>query len=617
MTVTGTAAAGFRCGVLGAAMLAFVISPSGSARSVESAAGEQQRLESLYAAYWRDWLALNPQEALTEGVTLYEAKFDDSLEDAWLANMRAMLRRYDLALQSFDPAPLTADGRISYSVLRYEIDSALALYGGDLYATARLLPINQFVGQHTAFALDQSGSGSYPFKTVADYDNALERADSFARWAEAAIGRMREGTTQGVVLPRVVVERVLPQLQNYFGLAPERTEFWRPIAGLPENFSAADRARLTRAYARKIGGVIEPAFERLHDFLAREYLPHASAIPGLGALPNGAALYAYEIRANTTTDMTPAAIHALGLAEVERISAQLDDVRRQVGFAGTLPEFFAFVRGNSALHFQSPAEVVPAYEAALQRILPTLPRIFAGMPKARLEIRALPESAKKYQGNGNYQQAAADGSRPGILWMNIYAPGVRDAFIVMTTTLHETYPGHHFQTSLAEEIPDLPAFRRLTFFNAYGEGWALYCESLGTELGLYDDPWQYYGHLVNEMLRANRLVIDTGIHAMGWSTERGIEWMTAHSSMDQRQAAAEVERYVAYPAQAVSYKIGQLEISRLRDKALHQLGASFDLRQFHDQVLLGGSLPLVVLDDKIERWILATQDAAATPARAP
>jgi uncharacterized protein (DUF885 family) len=239
------------------------------------------------------------------------------------------------------------------------------------------------------------------------------------------------------------------------------------------------------------------------------------------------------------------------------------------------------------------------------------------MPKARFEIRALPESAKKYQGNGNYQQAAADGSRPGILWMNIYAPGVRDRFIVMTTTLHETYPGHHFQTSLAAEIPDLPAFRRLTFFNAYGEGWALYCESLGTELGLYDDPWQYYGHLVNEMLRANRLVIDTGIHAMGWSTEQGIEWMTAHSSMDQAQAAAEVERYVAYPAQAVSYKIGQLEISRLRDKALHQLGARFDLRQFHDQVLLGGSMPLVVLDDKIERWILATQDAAAVPARAP
>jgi len=579
-----------------------------------SAADEQQRLESLYAAYWRDWLALNPEEALSEGVTLYEAKFDDSLEDAWLGEMRAMLRHYDRALRSFDPAPLSADARVSYSMLRYEIDSARALYDGDLYATARLLPINQFVGQHTAFALDQAGSGSYPFKTVADYDHALRRADSFARWADEAIGRMREGIARGVVLPRVVVERVLPQLRNDFGLAPERTEFWRPIAQFPANFSAADRARLTRAYALKIGGVIEPALERLHDFLAREYLPHANAIPGLGALPNGSALYAYEIRANTTTDMTPQAIHALGLREVQRISAELDEVRREVAYPGTLPEFFAFVRANVSLHFQSPEEVVPAYENALQRILPTLPRVFDVMPKARFEIRALPESAKQYQGNGNYQQAAADGSRPGILWMNIYAPGVRDKFIVMTTTLHETYPGHHFQTSLAEEIPALPAFRRLTFFNAYGEGWALYCESLGKELGLYDDPWQYYGHLVNEMLRANRLVIDTGIHAMGWTTEQGIAWMTAHSSMDEPQAAAEVERYVAYPAQAVSYKIGQLEIARLRNEAMRELGANFDLRQFHDQVLLGGSMPLVVLDAKIERWIRATQDAAPTAA---
>jgi uncharacterized protein (DUF885 family) len=599
-----------RSALLGLAVALGACAYAGGARAVtQTGAGEQAQLEALYEAYWRDWLALNPQEALNEGVTLHEAKFDDSLEDPWLCAMRAMLHRYDAALGSFDPAPLSADQRISYAVLRYEIDSALALYGGDLYATARMLPINQFVGQHTAFALDQSGSGSYPFKTVADYDNALARADNFARWADDAIARMREGIAKGVVLPRVVVERVLPQLQNHFGLAPERTEFWHPIAQLPESFTAVERARLTQAYTRKIGGVIEPAFRRLHDFLAREYLPHAKATPGLGGLPGGAALYAYEIRANTTTDMTPAAIHALGLAEVERISAELDEVRRQVGYAGTLPEFFATVRENAALHFQSPEEVVPAYEAALRRILPTLPRIFDVMPKARFEIRALPESAKKYQGNGNYQQAAADGSRPGILWMNIYAPGVRDKFIVMTTTLHETYPGHHFQTSLAQEIPDLPAFRRLTFFNAYGEGWALYCESLGKELGLYEDPWQYYGHLVNEMLRANRLVIDTGIHAMGWTTAQGIAWMTAHSSMDQPQAAAEVERYVAYPAQAVSYKIGQLEISRLRDQALHELGPRFDLRQFHDQVLLGGSLPLVVLDQKIERWIAARQTA--------
>jgi uncharacterized protein (DUF885 family) len=253
--------------------------------------------------------------------------------------------------------------------------------------------------------------------------------------------------------------------------------------------------------------------------------------------------------------------------------------------------------------------VIPAYQETLGRILPRLPQLFDVYPKANLEIKALPDSAKQYQGNGNYQEAAADGSRPGILWINIYAPGIKDKFIVMTTTLHETYPGHHFQTSLAAETKGMPAFRRFAFFNAYGEGWALYCESLGKEMGLFGDPWQYYGHLMNQMLRANRLVIDTGIHAMGWSTEQGIAWMMAHSSMNRAQAAAEVERYVAYPAQALSYMVGQLDIAALRAKAAKELGPRFDVRQFHDQILLGGSMPLAVLARKVDQWIARINEA--------
>jgi uncharacterized protein (DUF885 family) len=564
---------------------------------------EERKLDSLYAAYWQDWLALNPQEALVQGVSRNEAAFDDSLEDSWLRAVTSMLRRYQTALATFDPAPLPQEARISYEMLRYELAQKLSYYGTGVYETARMLPINQFMGQHTAFALDESGSGAYNFKTVADYDNALKRADNYARWTDDAIGRMKEGVTRGVVLPRVVVERVLPQLRNHFGLPAERTDFWKPIAGMPAGISTAERERLAKAYAEKIATVIEPAYRKLHAYLEHEYLPHASATPGLGALPNGAALYQYDIEANTTTRMTPGDIHALGLSEIERITGELDEVRKAVGFQGSLREFLAFVRTDEALRFQSPAEVIPAYEDALRRILPRLPKIFDVMPKAKFEFRALPNSSKQYQGNGNYQQAAADGSRPGILWINIYAPGIKDKFIVTTTTLHETYPGHHFQTSLAEEIKGLPAFRRLTFFNAYGEGWALYCESLGKEMGLYGDPWQYYGHLMNEMLRANRLVIDTGIHAMGWSTEQGIAWMMDHSSMNHAQAAAEVERYVAYPAQALSYKIGQLDIAALRAKAAKELGTRFDVRQFHDQILLGGSMPLTVLDRKVDHWI--------------
>ncbi|MEO7051580.1 MAG: DUF885 domain-containing protein [Rhodanobacter sp.] len=559
-----------------------------------SASNEQQGLDRLYAAYWKDWSAL-------------EARSNDVLEDSWNHDVTTMLGRYQAALVKFNPATLPEQDRISYEMLQYLLAQNLSYYGTGIYVTARMLPINQFTGHHMQFALDQSGSGDYNFKTVADYDHALKLADGYARWTDEAIDRMKQGASKGVVLPRVVVERVLPQLQQYFGSAPEKTVFWQPIAKFPADISSADRQRLTKAYAAKIAEVIEPAYRKLYSYMHDEYLPHASAQPGLGALPGGAALYAYDIRANTTTEMTAAQIHQLGLAQVRKITTELEGVLETVGFHGTLAEFLAHVRSDKTLHFQNPDQVVPAYQAALARILPTLPKLFDVMPAAKLEIKAIPEtSAKVYQGNGDYQQAAADGSRPGILWINPYAPGITDKFIVMPTTLHETYPGHHFQTSLALEIKGLPAFRRLGFFNAYGEGWALYCESLGNELGLYDDPWQYYGYLQDMILRANRLVIDTGIHAMGWSTEQGITWMMDHSSMTHAQAAVEVERYVAYPAQALSYKVGQLDIEALRSKASTALGARFDLRRFHDQILLGGSMPLAILDRKLDRWIERT-----------
>lgn len=575
--------------LLGVALVP-VSAPTLGAATV-AVSSEQKGLDTLYAAYWRDASAL-------------EARSDDSLQDAWDRDMTSMLKRYQAALLKFSPDQLPEQDRISYQILRYNLAQKLSYYGTSVYATARMLPINQFTGQHMTFALDQSGSGDYNFKTVTDYDNALKRADGYARWTDDAIERMKEGVGKGVVLPHIVVERVLPQLQQYFGLPPEKSVFWQPIVKFPAAISTVDRERLSKAYSAKITDVIEPAYRKLYTYMHDEYLPGASAIPGLGALPGGAALYEYDIRVNTTTEMTPAQIHALGLSEVAKITHELEGVLKTVDFHGTLAEFLAHVRDDKALHFQNPDEVVPAYKAALVRILPTLPQLFSVMPKAKLEIKALPEAAAKvFRGNGDYQQAAADGSRPGILWMNPYAPGITDKFIVMTTTLHETYPGHHLQISLAQEIKGLPTFRRLEFYNAYGEGWALYCESLGKELGLYDDPWQYYGYLTDMILRANRLVIDTGIHAMGWTTEQGITWMMDHSSMTHAQAEVEVERYVAYPGQALSYKVGQLDIEALRTKAAKALGPRFDIHQFHDQILLGGSMPLAILNQKVDQWI--------------
>jgi len=577
---------------------------------IESKSGTTERpanaaFNQMLDDYWQEYLQLNPVVALAHGDYRSEDGFDDSLQDAWRARTLAMLDKYLRASDGYQGGTLSQNDQVSLAMLREQLTLAKEFYSGTLFDTARMLPIDQFQGQHSAFAADAAGAGVYPFKTPADYDNALLRADHFAHWADDAIARMREGIKAGAVLPRMVVQRVLPQLRAHFGRAPETTEFWQPIASFPADFAQADRARLEEAYRGKIAAVIEPAYRRLYEFMSHEYLPHARDSVGLGQMPGGTALYDYDVRYHTTTRLSPAEIHAMGIAEVTRIEAELAQVQARVGAGGTLVQFFAAVREDRARKFSSRDEIIPAYEAARQRIAGKLPLLFDVMPRAEFQIRALPDSSKNSPGNGYYSAAGANGSRPGILWINTFAPGVSDRFNVMTITLHEGLPGHHFQTSVAQEQTQLPAFRRFDFTNAYGEGWALYSESLGNEMGLFDDPWDYYGHLNYAILRANRLVIDTGLHALGWDVETGVRWMLRHSSMTREQAAAEVERYVAYPGQALSYKLGEFKIRELRRRAERELGAGFDLRAFHDQVLLGGSMPLTILEQGVNRWISA------------
>ncbi len=557
--------------------------------------------------YWQEFLRLNPILALSHGYTFDEEQFDDSLRDDWRARMLTMLDKYLQASAAYSADSLSQNDQTSLAMLREQLTGAKEFYSSALFETSRMLPIDQFQGQHTAFAADAAGAGAYPFKTVSDYDKALVRAGSYARWTDDAIARMREGLKAGVLLPRMVVERVLPQLRAHFGAAPDKTEFWQPIANFPVTFSPATQTRLKSEYRTKIATVIEPAYRRLFEFMKNDYLPHARDSVGLGQIPGGAALYEYEVRFHTTTQLTPAQIHALGVEEVARIEAELAKIQTVVKFSGTLQEFFAEVRADPKQKFTSREQIIPAFEAARQSIVGRLPQLFDVWPRAEFQIRALPESSKHSQGNGYYAAAGADGARPGILWINTYAPGVSDKFNVMTLMLHEGLPGHHFQTSIAQEQASLPSFRRFDFTNAYGEGWALYCESLGKELGLFDDPWNYYGHLNYAILRANRLVIDTGLHAMGWSVDTGVEWMMQHSSMTRDQATAEVERYVAYPGQALSYKLGELKIRELRRRAEQELGPKFDLKAFHDQILLGGSMPLTILEQGVNRWISAAR----------
>ena len=416
--------------------------------------------------------------------------------------------------------------------------------------------------------------------------------------------RLREGLSHGIVLPTLVVERVLPQLEVHLRPAPEDTEFWQPIRSMPDSFSVSDQQRLTAAYKQKISAIIQPAYRRLHDFLAEEYLPHARRSVGLGDLPGGGELYEHLVRFHTTTHLSPLEIHQLGRKEVERIGHEIDRVKKRLGFRGSRQAFYESVRTNKALHFDSPEEVIPAYQAAAARIVPRLPALFGILPRMPYEIRPLPpDSSGAFQGNGDYAAPAADGSRPGILWMNTHSPGVQDRYDVMTISLHEGRPGHHFQASVALEQADLPAFRRSGNYTAFIEGWGLYAESLGKEMRLFDDPWQYFGHLTYAILRANRLVIDTGLHAYGWSVEDGVRWMTEHSSMTAQQARDEVERYVAYPGQALAYKVGELKIRELRTYAERTLGPRFDVRRFHDRVLQGGPVPLFDLEQDIHLWV--------------
>jgi len=572
-------------------------------RVSEWISAEQSPFRALLEDYWKDYLQLNPALALSVGDFSSEERFDDSLTDQWRERMLSTLHRNCDALAKVDPAQLSEDDRVSYSMLRYRLDSDLGFYGSRSFEISRLLPINQFQGLHVQYAVEAAGSGAFPYKTVADYDKALLRADGFAHWADAAIARLREGVAQDVVLPKLIVERMLPQLQVHLHVAPESSQFWHPIEIMPAGFPADDRKRLADAYRVKIAEVIQPAYQRLYDFLSKEYAPHARQTAGLGALPGGKDLYRYYVRYHTTTDMAPGDIHQLGLAQVREISAQLAAIQGTVKFKGTLPQFFAHVRADPQQHFGRPEDVLPAFQAARDRIVPHLPSLFGVLPKAPYEVRALPDSYRQSRDNGYYSPAAADGSRPGVLWINIYAPGVQDKFNLLTISLHEGLPGHHLQTSIASERQDLPSFRRFDMTNAYVEGWGLYAESLGQEMGFYSDPWQYYGHLNYAILRANRLVIDTGIHEMGWSIEQGVRWMTEHSSMTEAQAAAEVERYAAFPGQALSYKLGELKILELRRRARQQLGARFDIKAFHDQILTGGSMPLQILQQKVDRWL--------------
>jgi uncharacterized protein (DUF885 family) len=425
-------------------------------------------------------------------------------------------------------------------------------------------------------------------------------------WIGQAIANMRDGVKQGITQPRAVVEKVLLQLDALAVARPEDSILDQPLRSLPPDVDATTRARLVADYRASIAQTLA-AYRQLRDYMRSEYLPAARTSVGWSQLPRGSEWYAFLVAAFTTTRMSPDEIHELGLREVARIEGEMNAVREQVGFEGDLEAFFRFLKEDRRFYFETPDELLAAYRDLKARINGLLPRLFADFPKADYEIRAVEPFRAQSSAGAFYERPSADGKRPGIFYVNTHDLKGQPKYGLETLSLHEAAPGHHFQIAIQQELSGLPRVRRFGFYAAYGEGWALYCESIGKELGVFTDPYQYYGRLNDEMLRAMRLVVDTGLHAKGWSREQAIRYMLDHSSLAESDVIAEVERYIAWPGQALGYKIGQLRISAMRARAEAALGPRFDAREFHSVILRDGALPLDVLEKKVDRWIEATQ----------
>ncbi|MCG3168801.1 MAG: hypothetical protein CALGDGBN_00308 [Pseudomonadales bacterium] len=583
---------------LGAALSAYA-----GARVDQSA-----ELAQLFADADEAALVLSPIEAMMRGDLRYAAEFGDYVTPDYFRNLEANARAEMRRLEAIDRERLSAQDRIAYDVFAYQNRQLLDFFDRGLMDIHARLPIDHFSGFHVFYPEISSGRSAAPFRTVADYEHGLTRLDGYARYLERAIERMREGMASGHTQPKLVMENVIDQLGRQMEGGAEASPFYQPVKDLPAEFPAADRERLAAAYRQTIEQRVFGAYRTLQAFIRDEYLPACrGGAPGLLSMKDGEAVYKAMIERSTTTDMGAAEIHAIGLAEVERITREMNAIRERVGFAGTLREFFDHLRTAPQFKFASKQALLEGYEGIRARVDAAVPKLFALTPETPFEIRPVPAYSEKNEAAGSYRQGTPDGTRPGLFFVNTYDLPSRTTPGMETLFLHEAIPGHHFQISLAQENESLPKFMRFGGNTAFVEGWALYAESLGSELGMFSDPYQAFGNLDDEMLRAIRLVVDTGIHAKGWSREQAIAYMLEHSAQSETDARAEVERYIAIPGQALAYKVGALTIRRLRTEAEQALGERFDPRAFHAEVLNTGALPLQVLESKIRAWIDANR----------
>lgn len=568
---------------------------------------EGEKLKSIFAEDDEASLKRNPISALFRGDMRYADKLGDFVSDAYFEGERQAAKDNIKKLKTVKTAKLSPTDQIAYDVFLRNQKDALKGLSKPYFDLTVVRPLNHFFGFHTFYPGFSSGQGAAPFKTMADYENNLKRHKEFVTLLDGSIARFRQGKKSGVVETQMTIKNVIDQLDTQLKQTVEESPYFGPTKMFPADFSDADKARLTAEYRAAIETGIYPAYTRLRDFLKNDYLPVARTGNGLMYMKGGPKLYEYMVESTVTLPMKPDAIHKIGLSEVTRIKGEMEKIKTEVGFTGTLSEFFEHLRTDPKLKPASREALTQGYYDIGKTVDAKIGEQFKVLPKAPLEIRPYEEYREKYEAGGSYQGGTPDGARPGIFYFNAYDLPSRTTPGMTTLYLHEGAPGHHFQISLAQENEALPAFMRFGGNTAYVEGWALYAETLGYDMGLFTDPYQRFGTLSDEMLRAMRLVVDTGIHSKGWTREKAIDYMLANSDMGKTDATAEVERYIAIPSQALAYKLGALTIQRLKAKAKTALGTKFDVREFHNQILNTGALPLSVLEKKIDDWIAASK----------
>jgi len=554
-----------------------------------------RQLHAMFDEQWEYHLREDPIEASYLGDRRYNARWPD-------VSLTAIRRRHEHdravldKLDTLDLDPLSKQDRLNYTLFRKDYATKLEGHPYRWY----LLPLNQRGGVQTANEV----ADAIPFETVKDYEDWIARLTAFPAYVDQMIALMRQGIRVGMVHAKVVMQRVPDQIEAQIVGDPTDSPFFKPLRHFPGSVSGADRRQLTLAAKEAISESVIPSFRKLLGFFMNDYLPACTPRAGAWQLPSGKAMYAYRARMFTTSDLTPGEIHEIGQQEVRRIRAKMEKIIAEVGFEGSFDEFLEFLRTDPRFYYDDPNDLLEGYQALAKRLDPTLVKLFGKLPRVPYGVEPIPDLIAPDTTTAYYMPPAADGSRAGIYYVNLYRPEVRPKFEMEVLSMHESVPGHHLQIALAMELDNLPKFRRYGGgYTAFVEGWGLYSESLGGELGFYRDPYSKFGQLTYEMWRAVRLVVDTGIHYFAWPRQRAIDFFKANAAKTEHDITNEIDRYISWPGQAMAYKIGELKIKELRARATQELGEEFDIRQFHDVVLSGGAVPLDVLETIVDAWI--------------